>query len=389
MRLLIAGCTLALMCVRVVGAGNSGVAPSKLSFVVKLAPVSKAKVVYVARTTTAGTITKGAGSDINQIGARLDVAYVGTNGSTVGAFIVPVGAGDGTAGWVTNGPTIAKFVNSASPSGPSNVKTAVIRPGRSLKLVAKGTGDIPLDIWSSGEPVTVFTSYCVANAGASNCHCSRLTGCVLRIGKGGSVATLVCKTSVPDATCHAGPPPTCGNAGIEPGETCDGQYFPDTASPGHAACRDSGPSLCTFCGDGIVQTAAGEQCDDGNSNELDGCAGCLERVCGDGGNPGPCPAGTQCIHDYTANTWACMGDDPTCGSVDLGNMCVCASSLPAGIMDGATCGDTCHNAACDSWCCPGGCAGYCRLCNDSFGCITGQFPCASGTICVPSGVPWG
>lgn len=36
------------------------------------------------------------------------------------------------------------------------------------------------------------------------------------------------------------------------------------------------------CGDGIVQTSLGEQCDDGNTNNLDDCTNnCLQRGCGD------------------------------------------------------------------------------------------------------------
>ena len=42
---------------------------------------------------------------------------------------------------------------------------------------------------------------------------------------------------------------------------------------------------CTVaaCGDGVTNTAAGEACDDGNTNDLDGCTStCQLTACGNG-----------------------------------------------------------------------------------------------------------
>ena len=36
------------------------------------------------------------------------------------------------------------------------------------------------------------------------------------------------------------------------------------------------------CGDGVLSRATGEQCDDGNQNDNDGCVRCRVAVCGDG-----------------------------------------------------------------------------------------------------------
>ena len=36
------------------------------------------------------------------------------------------------------------------------------------------------------------------------------------------------------------------------------------------------------CGDGILNSATGEQCDDGNQNDTDSCVRCRAAVCGDG-----------------------------------------------------------------------------------------------------------
>jgi cysteine-rich repeat protein len=66
----------------------------------------------------------------------------------------------------------------------------------------------------------------------------------------------------------------CGNGFLDPGEQCD--FF------GQTAFCDSD---CTFpvCGDGLINPAAGEQCDDGNAVNGDGCsAQCQLEVCGNG-----------------------------------------------------------------------------------------------------------
>ncbi len=68
----------------------------------------------------------------------------------------------------------------------------------------------------------------------------------------------------------------CGNATVEPGETCD----PPGAPAGQPdECRAN----CTYCGDGLRQLASGEQCDDGNLLPGDGCdLDCIVEICGNG-----------------------------------------------------------------------------------------------------------
>src|SRR5439155_7890637 len=45
----------------------------------------------------------------------------------------------------------------------------------------------------------------------------------------------------------------------DPAEFCDGTQFRATADPGHGTCRGD----CTACGDTVIQSGAGESCDDG------------------------------------------------------------------------------------------------------------------------------
>ncbi len=61
--------------------------------------------------------------------------------------------------------------------------------------------------------------------------------------------------------------PRCGDFIFSPGEQCD---------DGNTANNDGCSSLCRseFCGDGVVQNALGESCDDGNQVQTDRCVFC-------------------------------------------------------------------------------------------------------------------
>ncbi len=98
----------------------------------------------------------------------------------------------------------------------------------------------------------------------------------------------------------------CGDGQInQPGETCDPPGSPAGASGNE--CRDD----CTVCGDGVLD--AGEECDDGNNDNFDGCRNdCLLPICGDGildpgetCDPPGSPAG--------ASGNDCRGDCTVCG----------------------------------------------------------------------------
>jgi hypothetical protein len=94
-----------------------------------------------------------------------------------------------------------------------------------------------------------------------------------------------------DADCWF--PQVCGDALVQPPETCD-----DNANMGDAGispqgaivtdtqCRDVGtPGECTYCGDGIIQAAAGEQCEfnDATACGTEGCdlttCQCIQTLC--------------------------------------------------------------------------------------------------------------
>lgn len=70
---------------------------------------------------------------------------------------------------------------------------------------------------------------------------------------------------------------TCGNGKREGDEECDGTSGLAYGETCLKTCRIS------RCGDGILDTKAGEECDDGNTNENDSCSStCQKPRCGDG-----------------------------------------------------------------------------------------------------------
>lgn len=110
--------------------------------------------------------------------------------------------------------------------------------------------------------------------------------------------------------------PRCGNATKDPGEQCD---------DGNTLDSDGCTIACKLprCGDGAVQK--GEECDDGNAVGTDSCSNACKRpACGDGvvQQGEHCDAGGN-NSDYLAN--ACRSDcsAPRCGDavVDNGEEC--------------------------------------------------------------------
>lgn len=92
--------------------------------------------------------------------------------------------------------------------------------------------------------------------------------CVSSIGCGGG---LQCMNGICDGTiCEE--PPRCGDNKCDVGEACDGNLkCKGNGDMTAGECRVGGANECTYCGDGVVQTTAGEQCDDGNTNNGDSC----------------------------------------------------------------------------------------------------------------------
>lgn len=180
-----------------VSAGTTGVVPKKLVLIEKN---GKGKAVFLAVDPAA---TKGAGSDPAAIAARLDVAW----DATAGAFVMPLGASDGTRGWLGGKPALAKYTSKSAGFTPGDtVKVALVKEAKLLKLVAKGLGDGPVLDLADDPTGTVSVCLTLTNGierqrfgatwSAADCE---------YVGTGGAAGRkLVCtKGGTPDPSCAA------------------------------------------------------------------------------------------------------------------------------------------------------------------------------------------
>lgn len=198
-----------------------------------------------------------------------------------------------------------------------------------------------------------------------SCDGSELDGetCV---GLGFAGGTLNCETDCTFDTSACDPLPTCGNGSLDGGEYCDGVLLAGQTcvtlgwdsgdldcgvdcTYDTSGCIGSGP----VCGDGQVEGL--EVCDDGNTDDCDGCrsdCSAVETGCGDGflcgaevcddGNTADCDG---CRADCSAAETGC-GDGFTCGAeaCDDGNTDDCdgcrgdCAVVETGCGDGALCG---------------------------------------------------
>jgi cysteine-rich repeat protein len=132
----------------------------------------------------------------------------------------------------------------------------------------------------------------------------------------------------------------CGNGNIDVNEVCDGQILTCTiqGNIGRQPCADdcSGYDECVtgFCGDGVLDPEFGEQCDDGNFDENDGCTNTCEIQ----------GAGTVCT---SQNLVVCsISQCPDFGGIWNG-VCVGAGS----VENGQACNlisEVCESGVCDS-----------------------------------------
>jgi cysteine-rich repeat protein len=85
----------------------------------------------------------------------------------------------------------------------------------------------------------------------------------------------------PVTECSPAPKPYCGDSICNDGfdKTCEPNGWfkddkcvnnQDVGDIRNGDCRTTGAYACTYCGDGVVQAGAGEECDDGNTNNNDG-----------------------------------------------------------------------------------------------------------------------
>ncbi|HXC50308.1 MAG TPA: ice-binding family protein [Candidatus Limnocylindrales bacterium] len=171
---------------------------------------------------------------------------------------------------------------------------------------------------------------------------------------------------------------TCGDGFVRTGaEECDNGDANSDTTPN--ACRED----CTlpFCGDGVIDNANGESCDEGGVNTPTCDADCTLPTCHDGTLN--LLAGEQCDDGNTVNTDACVGNcqTATCGdgyvrsgleNCDGGDCCtlLCTYALPGTSCTGTA--TTCVAPQCNA-------SGAClNLPTNEGG------TCDDGTICTPT-----
>jgi hypothetical protein len=144
-------------------------------------------------------INKGAGTNIATVSGSMQVKF----DATAGEWEMNAGAN-----WLTNNAAIAKYINAAAPSGGS-VKVGKVKPATLFKVVAKSTGDTPIDI-SAPPSGSLYVALNVTNAGDTYQHCSEYTlgTCSHKVISGGF--KLVCKGAIADSACNAATPPPTG-----------------------------------------------------------------------------------------------------------------------------------------------------------------------------------
>jgi MYXO-CTERM domain-containing protein len=187
-------------------------------------------------------------------------------------------------------------------------------------------------------------------------------------------------------------PASCGDGVVDDGEDCDdGNQIDDDGC--NNECRSCGNGICDEgetpencsqdcgCGDGIVQD--GEECDDGNLVEDDGCTTqcriCGNDICDPGENANSCPED---------------GCEPVCGNgvVEDGELCDDANtedgdSCPADCGAASVCGDgqVTGNEVCDDGNTMDGdsCPADCGLCGNGV-CDPGETPemCPDCAMCM-------
>ena len=196
------------------------VSGAKLLMVDQYASSGKAKMVMVAKDTTAGAIHKGPAATPPGLTGTL-VLFQQSNPSNRAVY--QLGAG----GWLANGATSAKYLNPAAAAGAAGAKVGKIKPDKQIKLLARNLGDgdaatgdqstDDLDLAAltpADVIVAVLTVYNAADS-STNTMCAQFESPTIKSIAGGTGFKYLSKTSSLPATC-----PECGNGIAEPGEEC-------------------------------------------------------------------------------------------------------------------------------------------------------------------------
>jgi len=203
----------------------------------------------------------------------------------------------------------------------------------------------PIVDWTAGgdfDVAPIFAQVPVAvgllDAGPLGLFVTTITPDVYEVSAGGDFTSgPVYATGTNTGTFFSGLTyvPGCGSGVVEGGEECD---------DGNTAEGDGCDASCVteLCGNGVVQPGAGEDCDDGGTVDFDGCSSlCLVESCGDG----TVQPSEGCDDGNTIDGDGC---DSTCLDEICGNSVVQAGES---CDDGNTASeDGCSSACVDEFC---------------------------------------
>ena len=106
-------------------------------------------------------IQKGVAGSGAQISGTFDILYVDQPGSVQGAFVMP-------APWSLNTDTLAKFLNTAAPSGPTRARKVGIKATKLARFGSRGLGDSgTIDITNPPGPGGVSPETILRDCGAA------------------------------------------------------------------------------------------------------------------------------------------------------------------------------------------------------------------------------
>jgi fibro-slime domain-containing protein len=264
----------------------------------------------------------------------------------------------GACGGVPDDPSGADTLNGAGTGGQS---TSTGNAGSSFQLNAGGNG--------AGGSGTVIGEGGEAGSSGPVCGDGIIESpetCDDGNAKPGDGCDGNCQTEAnwkcptPGKPCVSAPTTAvCGNGKLESGETCDlgsdanGVNKNDGTLGCDANCQTVAGWTCpatgaactknAYCGDGVVQTTLGEQCDDGSNDGTHGCSSTCQVIIG-----WKCPAtgGACAVDQYCGN-----------GVVDPGEQC---DDHNLRSYDG--CSSTCFIEA--GWSCPATGGSCTRICGN-------------------------
>ena len=170
---------------------------------------------------------------------------------------------------------------------------------------------------------------CDTNGDTAGC-----IGCVIQAlyvcsedGNGLSTCTFTCGNGVRDSATNEG----CDDGNTNNGDGCSGVCVIESPYICDPNTFDAGVSICTLCGNG--QTDAGEDCDASSSDPIpsgfncDNCALVSQQVCGNGIQEG------NEVCDDPHNAFGCADD---CLSILSGFNLVCSPICNIQCQNGAT-----------------------------------------------------